>query len=290
MSTDTSTPRIDAATRMGAVHLTVADLDRSVAYYRDAIGLEVLGDGDRGASLGAGGAELVRLVEEPGARPSHGHTGLFHMALRVPDRTDLARWLAHAARDRVPLSGMSDHFVSEAIYLQDPDDHGIEIYHDRPRELWQGRVGEMNTMALDVQGLLGELNDPATEPFDGLPAGTDMGHVHLRVADIPSTVAFYRDVLGFDLMTTYGPHAAFLAAGGYHHHIGANVWQSMGAPSPPPGTAALRHATIVLPSLDEVSSVTSRVADRGQEPAVDDGDVVVTDPSGNRLLLTVAAA
>jgi catechol 2,3-dioxygenase len=289
MSTDTGTSnrRIDAATRMGAVHLTVADLERSVTYYRDAIGLEVLGDGDGGASLGAGGAELVRLVQEPGARPSRGHTGLFHLALRVPERADLARWLAHAARDQVPLAGMSDHFVSEAIYLQDPDDHGIEIYHDRPRELWEGRVGEMTTVALDVDGLLGELDDPAFEPFDALPAGTDMGHVHLRVADIPSTVAFYRDLVGFDLMTTYGLHAAFLAAGGYHHHVGGNVWQSMGAPPPPPGTAALRLATIVLPTTVERDRIAERVRDAGGEIDEHDEGPVIRDPSGNRLLLSV---
>jgi catechol 2,3-dioxygenase len=288
MSTDTSTsnPRIDAATRIGAVHLTAAHLARSVTYYRDAIGLEVLGDGDGTASLGAGGVELVHLVEEPDARPSRGHTGLFHMALRVPERADLARWLAHAARDRVPLAGMSDHFVSEAIYLQDPDDHGIEIYHDRPRSLWEGRVGEMNTQALDVQDLLGELDDPAGEPFERLPPGTDMGHVHLRVADIPSSVAFYRDVLGFDLMTTYGPHAAFLSAGGYHHHIGANVWQSMGAPPPPAGTAALRLATILLPSAAERDRAAERVRGAGGRPEQHGNGIVVRDPSGTALLLT----
>lgn len=283
--TGTAAARLGAATRMGAVHLTVADLTRSVDYYRDGIGLGVLADGAGTASLGAGEVELVRLVEEPGARPSRGHTGLFHMALRVPARDDLARWLAHAARDRVPLAGMSDHFVSEAIYLQDPDDHGIEIYHDRPRSLWEGRVGEMNTQALDVDDLFGELEDPATEPFAGLPAGTDVGHVHLRVADIPSTVAFYRDVLGFDLMTTYGPHAAFLAAGGYHHHIGANVWQSMGAPPPPPGTAALRLATIVLPDPAERDRAAGRVRKAGGTLEERAGGVVMRDPSGNALLL-----
>lgn len=277
---------IDASTRMGAVHLTVADLDRSVRYYRDAIGLGVLARDAGEASLGAGGQELVHLVEVPGAPSSRGHTGLFHLALRVPERADLARWLAHATRDRVALTGLSDHFVSEAIYLQDPDDHGIEIYHDRPRELWQDRIGEMTTAALDVEGLLGELGDPATEPFSGLPAGSDMGHVHLRVRDVPEAIAFYRDVLGMDLMTTYGPHAAFLAAGGYHHHIGANVWQSMGASPSPPGSAALRHATVVLPGETERDRVAGRVADGGQEPHATDAGVLVRDPSGTFLLLT----
>ena len=130
---------IPAATRMGAVHLTVGDLDRSLRYYGGQVGLELLGREGGTASLGAGGIELLGLVEEPGAQPAGRHTGLFHFALLVPERADLARWLAHAARDRVPLVGMSDHFVSEALYLTDPDGHGIEIYHDRPREVWEGK-------------------------------------------------------------------------------------------------------------------------------------------------------
>ena len=195
----------------------------------------------------------------------------------------------HAARERVPLSGMSDHFVSEAIYLQDPDDHGIEIYCDRPRQLWEGRVDEMTTVALDVDDILRELDDPATAAFDGLPGGTDMGHVHLRVADVPSAIAFYRDVLGMDLMATYGPQAAFLAAGGYHHHIGANVWQSRGASPAPAGTATLRQATILLPTEDERDRVAGVVADAGQEPDVTADGPVVRDPSGNALLLAVAS-
>ncbi len=281
-----TTPVIDASTRMGAVHLTVSELGRSVDYYRDAIGLGVLARESGEASLGAGGEELVHLVEAPGAAPSRGHTGLFHLALRVPERVDLARWLAHAVRRQTPLAGLSDHFVSEAIYLQDPDDHGIESYHDRPRDLWQGRVGEMTTAALDVDDLLTELPDPRTEGFAGLPAGTDMGHVHLRVRDVPQTIGFYRDVLGLELMTTYGPHAAFLAAGGYHHHIGANVWQSMGAPPAPPGTAALRHATIILLTPDERDRLAGRVAGAGQDPVSSSDGVLVRDPSGIALLLT----
>src|SRR5215210_1476315 len=233
---------------MGPVHLTVADLDRSLAYYRDAIGLRELERDNGRASLG-GDDELLVLYEEPGARPSHGHTGLFHFALLVPRRRDLAQWLAHAARDRVTLTGLSDHDVSEAIYLRDPDYHGIEIYADRPRELWEGQVRErLTTRPLDVENLLGELDDPETEPFDGLRGDTAMGNVHLKASSIPETVGFYRDAVGFDLTAALGDQAAFLSAGGYHHHVGANVWESAGAAPPPPGYAALRHATVVLPS------------------------------------------
>ena len=278
-------------TTMGPVELTVADHDRSRRFYEQAIGLRVLGQDGPRMSLGVDGTELLVLVEEPGARPAVGHTGLFHFALLVPDRPSLARWLAHAGRDGVPLSGLSDHFVSEAIYLSDPDLHGIEIYADRSRKTWEGRVGEgLTTEPLDTKGLLGELDDPAAEPFEGLPAGTTMGHVHLRVATIPETVAFYRDLLGFDLMASYGSQAAFLAAGGYHHHVGANIWESSGAAPPPTGTAALRQATIVLPDAGERDRVAGRVADAGQEPEAAGPDgVAVLDPSGNRLVLGVRA-
>jgi catechol 2,3-dioxygenase len=286
----TVTASIPATTRMGAVHLTVADLKRSLAHYGRRVGLRLLQQAEGCASLGAGDTKVLRLVEEPGARPAVGHTGLFHFALRVPERVDLARWLAHAAHDHVPLLGMSDHFVSEALYLADPDGHGIEIYHDRPRELWEGRVGvRMTTGPLDVADLLGELDDPAATRFEGLPAGTDMGHVHLQVADVPQAVSFYRDVLGFDLTAELGGSAAFFAAGGYHHHVGANIWHSRGASPPPPGTAALRHATIALPDSAERDRVVGRVADAGQEPEARPDGVLVRDPSGIELLLTADA-
>jgi catechol 2,3-dioxygenase len=271
---------------VGAVHLTVADLARSLTYYRDAIGLEVREQSNGRAALGTSERELLVLVEEPGAAPAYGYTGLYHFALLLPQRVDLARWLAHAARADVPLVGLSDHFVSEAIYLSDPNGHGIEIYCDRPREVWEGNVFErMTTLPLDVPSLLGELEDPEREPFVGLPAGTVMGHVHLKVASIPETVAFYGDVLGFELMAQLGAQAAFLAAGGYHHHIGANTWESAGAAPPPPNTAALRHATIVLPDAAERDRVLARLAEAGHTTEESDDGPRVRDPSGNVLVL-----
>ena len=286
----TATATIPATTRMGAVHLTVADLERSLDYYRRRIGLGLLRREDGEASLGAGDTELLRLVLEPGARPAVGHTGLFHYALRVPERADLARWLAHAARDHVPLLGMSDHFVSEALYLADPDGHGIEIYRDRPREVWEGQVGaRMTTDPLDVADLLGELEEPASASFEGLPPGTDMGHVHLQVADVAEAVSFYRDVLGFDLMAELFGSAAFFGAGGYHHHVGANVWHSRGASPAPPGFAALQLATITLPDAAKRDRVVARVADAGREPETRPDGVLVRDPSGIGLLLAAPA-
>jgi catechol 2,3-dioxygenase len=272
---------------MGAVHLTVADLERSLAYYESTIGLAVVERTDGRASLGAGRTELLVLVEEPRARPAHRHTGLYHFALLVPERVDLARWLAHAARERVPLVGLSDHFVSEAIYLSDPDEHGIEIYADRPREVWGGQVdARMTTIPLDVQSLFGELEDPESEPFEGLANGTVMGHVHFKVASVPETIEFYRDVLGFGLMAALGSQAAFLSAGGYHHHVGANTWESAGAPPPPAGSAALRHATIVLPSAEDREEVARRVADSGRGVEDTPQGPLVRDPAGNALVLS----
>jgi catechol 2,3-dioxygenase len=278
---------IPDGTTMGAVHLTVADLERSLAFYESTIGLAVLERTDRRASLGAGRTELLVLVEEPRARPAHRHTGLYHFALLVPQRVDLARWLAHAVRERAPLVGLSDHFVSEAIYLSDPDEHGIEIYADRPREVWEGQVGaRLTTIPLDVQSLFGELEDPESEPFDGLANATVMGHVHFKVASVPETIEFYRDVLGFGLMAALGSQAAFLSAGGYHHHVGANTWESAGAPPPPAGSAALRHATIVLPSAEDREEVARRVADSGRGVEDTPQGPLVRDPAGNALVLS----
>jgi catechol 2,3-dioxygenase len=277
---------LPAATRMGAVHLTVADLARSLDWYERSIGLRVHRRDNGTAWLGAGGEDLLVLTEQPGAAPADGYSGLFHFALLVPSRADLARWLARAARDEVPLTGMSDHFVSEAIYLRDPDHHGIEIYADRPRELWDGQVWErMTTLPLDTNDLLGVLEDPRSGPFEGLATGTTMGHVHLCVADVAPTVGFYRDRLGFDLVAQLGDQAAFLSAGGYHHHLGANTWQSRGAAFAPEGTARLMRATVVVPdegTLDEVERLD------GAERSPD--GVALRDPSGNPLLVAATAA
>ena len=276
-------------TTVGPVQLTVADLDRSLEYYRSAIGLDVRDRANGRAELGTSERELLVLDEIPGASPAYGHTGLYHFALLVPARAELARWLAHASRDSVPLVGLSDHFVSEAIYLSDPDGHGIEIYCDRPREIWEGHVFErLTTMPLDIGNLLAELPDPESEPFERLPEGTVMGHVHLKVASIPDAIAFYRDVIGFALMAQLGDQAAFLSAGGYHHHLGANTWESAGASPPPEGTAALRQATIVLPDAAERDRLVERLDEAGHPAEETDDGPRVRDPSGNAFVLDVA--
>jgi catechol 2,3-dioxygenase len=264
---------IAADTHMGLVELSVSDLDRSLAYWQDAIGLRVLSRENGSAELGVD-TPLVRLVEEPGARRAHGFTGLFHVALLVPDRPSLGRFLDHTAREQIPLTGLSDHVVSEAIYLRDPDHHGIEVYADRPRERWEGRVSQtMTTVPLDTDSLLADAGDAA---FDGLPDGTRVGHVHLCVRDVAETIAFYRDQLGMGLTAHRGDQAAFLSAGGYHHHLGGNTWETRGAPPAPEGTARLLRFTVVVPDDEELARVAERI-----------GGTEVRDPSGNQLLLSV---
>lgn len=289
-ATATDTPvlgEIPSGARVGAVHIAVSDLARSVDYYENVIGLSVRDRTGSRAMLGVGEEDLLDLVEQPGAHPARGYCGLYHFALLLPKRSDLARWLAHATRERVALVGLADHYVSEAIYLSDPDEHGIEIYWDRPREVWDGKVAErMTTLPLDTSSLFGELPDPASEPFDQLPAGTRMGHIHLCVAEVSQTIAFYRDVLGFALMASLGEQAAFLSAGGYHHHLGANTWESAGAGQPPAAVAALRQATIVLPDEVELDRLVARVADAGNEIDALEKGLLVHDPSGNPIVLT----
>jgi catechol 2,3-dioxygenase len=261
-------------TRMGLVELSVSDLDRSLVYWQDAIGLRVLSRENGTAELGRD-TPLVRFVEEPGARPAQGFAGLFHVALLVPDRPSLGRFLAHTVREQIPLTGLSDHVVSEAIYLRDPDYHGIEIYADRPREQWEGQVGQrMTTIPLDTDSLLAEAGDAG---FDGLPDGTTVGHVHLCVRDVDETIGFYRDRLGMGLTAHLGDQAAFLSAGGYHHHLGGNTWETRGAPPAPEGTARLLRFTIVVPDEEELGRVAERI-----------GGTEVRDPSGNPLVLAAS--
>jgi catechol 2,3-dioxygenase len=278
-------PGIAPATRMGAVHLTVADLARSLDYYQRLLGLQVHGRENGTAQLGAGEEDLLVLHEEPGAEPAPRNTGLFHFALLVPSRHDLARWFAHAIKSEARFAGMSDHLVSEAIYLRDPDWHGIEIYRDRPRAEWQrdGEFVKMATLPLDAEGVLSALEggEPA---FEHMAPGTTMGHVHLQVADIPATETFYTEVVGMDLQARYADQASFLSAGGYHHHLGANVWNSRGAAPPPPGSAALRHFVVLLPDEAALGEVAERIPDATQDSA---GEIAVKDPANNTLILAV---
>jgi catechol 2,3-dioxygenase len=237
------------STQLGPVTLAVSDLDRSLSFYRDLVGLFVLEGRGSQATLGVGDTAVIQLVEEAGAKPAHRYTtGLYHVAILYPDRAALARVVRHMASQGYPFTGASDHLVSEAFYLDDADGLGVELYRDRPRAEWNwsGDTIEMATRPLDVNELLSE----ATRPFDGAPDGTRLGHVHLKVGDIAQAEAFYRDVLGFSVTTHLGESATFLAAGGYHHHIGANVWESRGAGPAPAGHTGLREIVIEASGID----------------------------------------
>ena len=280
---------IPPETSIGKVRLRVADLDDLTTFYERVIGLKDVERDGHLARLGAAeGEPVVELLGAPDAAPAPGFsTGLFHLAILVPDRAELARSLQRVAAAGWRLTGASDHLVSEALYLQDPEGNAIEIYRDRPREEWRRNGDElaMATLPLDLESVLAELG-PAERQANGMPAGTTMGHVHLQVADIPAAEGFYSRALGLDVMVRSYPGALFLAAGGYHHHVGLNTWQSQGAPAPPEGALGLDRYELVLPNAAERDSAADRLAAaRAHVERLDDG-VLATDPSSNRVLLT----
>lgn len=285
---ETSLP---ASTHVGAVHLTVSDLDRSVSFYTERLGFQVMAKDAGAARLGAGDADLLVLAENRAARPRRGTTGLYHFAVLVPSRADLARSLGLLAATRTPLTGASDHGVSEALYLADPDDNGIEIYRDRPRAEWPTAGGRlsMGTAPLDLEDLYAAREQGSTAP-EGLAPGTVIGHVHLHVADLAAAQRFYVDLLGFDVMQGYGPSALFVSAGGYHHHVGLNTWQGVGAPPPGPDATGLRWFELVLPDPDEVARLRARLRAAGLEVEETDADLLFRDPSRNAVRVKAAAS
>ena len=274
-------------THIGKVRLRVADIDALTTFYERVVGLQAVErDGDVVRLGPEGGEPLIELVAAPEAPPAPSFsTGLFHLAILVPDRPELARSLRRVGGAGWRLTGASDHLVSEALYLRDPEGNGIEIYRDRPRDQWNRDNGElrMATLPLDLQDVLDELRDEG-EATNGMPAGTTMGHVHLQVADIPAAEGFYNGALGLDVMVRSYPGALFLAAGGYHHHLGLNTWQSQGAPPPPDGALGLDRYELVLPAAGDVDAAAERLGESGDPMRVEEG-VVARDPSGNRVLL-----
>jgi catechol 2,3-dioxygenase len=279
---------IPPETAIGKVRLRVSDIDALAAFYERVVGLRAVErDGDLARLGPEGGEPLVELVAAPGAPAPPGFsTGLFHLAILVPDRAELARSLHRVAGAGWRLTGASDHLVSEALYLRDPEGNGIEIYRDRPRDQWNrdGDEVRMATLPLDLDGVLGELQ-PGEEDVNGMPEGTTMGHVHLQVADIPAAEAFYNGGVGLDVMVRSYPGALFLAAGGYHHHLGVNTWQSQGAPPPPEGALGLDRYELVFPDEASRDAAADRLAGSGDPVRLEDG-VQAADPSGNRVLLT----
>jgi catechol 2,3-dioxygenase len=276
-------------TAIGVVRLTVADLARSQQFYERALGLQGAEREDGALALSVVGANpVIELVANPAASPlDRRATGLFHLAILLPTRHDLALALHRLVETRWPLDGASDHLVSEALYLSDPDGNGIEIYRDRPREDWPHREGllQMATNPLDLQGLVGELKDQ-DDRSESAPAGTRIGHVHLQVADLDDAEQFYSGALGFDVAVRGYPGALFVSAGGYHHHIGLNTWNSAGASPPAPDSIGLRSFDVALPDSAELDRTLERARAAGVDASRANGTAILRDPSGNTVRLS----
>ncbi len=270
---------------IGMVTLRVADLAAELSFYQEALGLIVQRREGDIAFLGAGGPDLLALIHFPQGYQVRA-AGLFHFALLLPSRADLARFLRHLAATRVPLQGLSDHIVSEAIYLADPEGNGIEVYADRPREAWyRGGKFQLDTLPLDVDDLMESLRG-AEGAWNGMPPGTRMGHIHLRVTSVPATEAFYRDRLGFDVMATM-PSATFLSVDGYHHHVGANTWAGR-LPAAPPNALGLDRYALEWDDATRLNAIRERL--QAANYAIEDAAAgwQVRDPSGICIVMRAA--
>ena len=281
---------IDPGTRIGAVHLTISDLRRSVLFYEAHLGFVVHRRDDRTAWLGPGGPDLLILSQCETAPRVRGTTGVYHFAILVPSRADLSRSLGRLVETDTVMQGAADHGVSEALYLADEDGNGIEIYRDRPRAEWPVVAGRLRMGAdpLDLDALLAEAG--GADRGAGLARGTVIGHVHLHVSRLADAEAFYVGLLGFELMQQYGPSALFVSAGGYHHHIGLNTWAGVGAPPPPPGAIGLRHFVVTLPHEAAFAAVAERLRAAGVPSEPLEGGLLIHDPAKNAILLETRLA
>jgi catechol 2,3-dioxygenase len=282
MNAEPSPNPLSPSLTLGAVHLTITDLDHTIDFYRVGLGLAVLDQSDGEAVLGVGDQRLVHLVENRKASPIVRTTGLYHFAIRVPGRRELGNVLQNIIERQIPVTGFADHNVSEAIYLPDLDGNGIEIYRDRPRDEWQydGGTIRMATDPIDLPGVLTARDK--TSKFVGMEAGTDMGHMHLHVADLATTQPFYQDVLGFDMVMKLAGSALFMSVDGYHHHLGLNTWQGRGAPSPAADAVGLRHFEVRVPQKD-IEGIATRLDSAGLTYQREAGSLIVDDPSTNTI-------
>lgn len=272
-------------TSLGPVTLRVRNLARMLHFYTERLGLTVFAEAAGTATLGAGMTPLVVLNERPTFRRYTGTTGLYHFALLLPDRAALGAALQHLIDTQTPLQGASDHAVSEAVYLADPEQNGIELYRDRPRDAWRFANGalHMTTEPLDIAGVLA---DGAAHRWQGMPPGTRMGHMHLHVGDLAAAERFYTGVVGLTLMARYGDSASFVSAGGYHHHLGLNTWAGRGAPAPGDDALGLDHWQLQLPDAASLDALRARLATAGAPDTATDDGWLTRDPSGNGLLLS----
>jgi len=272
---------------IGAVSLKTRNLEALAAFYGEALGLSVMRREERGATLGAGGVPLVELELQPAARPDDPReAGLYHTALLMPTRADLARWLHRVARRKVALTGASDHAVSEAFYLDDPDGNGVEVYCDRPAESWEwtGDDLKITTDPLDIDAILREV--PANSSYLGAPDGLRIGHVHLRVGEVGRAEAFYRDGLGLDV-TRRRHGASFMSSGRYHHHIAANVWHSAGAAVRDPDRAGLSLLVLEAADANTLAEIRARLARGGIPFRESSAGIETSDPWGTRLRIAL---
>jgi catechol 2,3-dioxygenase len=288
------TKTISTLATIGAVALTVSNLERSLEFYQDGLGFSPLNNQKNTTCLGLDGRPLLYLTGRPEARRIPRTTGLYHFAILTPSRLELAKTLYHLAEKEIPIEGVADHSVSEALYLSDPDGNGIEIYRDRPQGEWlhdpDGTL-HMTSDPLDLDGLLGELQGQP-QHWNGLHPHTRIGHVHLHVSRLPEAEHFYTDILGFNLMAHIGSSASFVSAGGYHHHIGLNTWVGVGAPPPPPDSIGLLWFSIHLPDEAALEQVAGRVRQAGLPLPADSAfrdecpkGLLVHDPSQNGIVL-----
>ncbi|MBX9828594.1 MAG: VOC family protein [Xanthobacteraceae bacterium] len=270
--------------RIGAVGLIARDLDRLTNYYRDLLGLTVMERTASIARLGTGGVTLLEIEHRPDARPDDPSTaGLYHTAFLMPTRADHARWIAHIAKNRVPITGASDHGVSEAFYLDDPEGNGIEVYNDRPRErwTWQNGLVVMQTKQLDIEAILDEI-DRATATYPAAPEGLRIGHIHLRVGSIEQAEEFYRGPIGLELTRRRGG-ATFMSSGGYHHHVGANVWHSDRAGARDQNRAGLAWFSMELAEPGAVEAMAGRLRAANAPVAASPDGIETADPWGTRI-------
>ncbi len=268
---------------IGAVGLIARDLDRLADYYQNLLGLSMLERTSKLARLGVNGVTLIEIEHRPDVKPDDERTaGLYHTAFLMPTRQDHARWILHIARNRVPITGASDHGVSEAFYLDDPEGNGIEVYNDRPRERWERQDGliVMKTVQLDVEAILRE-TDPS-EPYVAAPDGLRIGHIHLRVGNVERAEEFYRGAVGLDLTRRRGG-ATFMSSGGYHHHVGANVWHSDGAGLRDPDRAGLAWFSMAAADDAALDAATARLKSPNAAVTAIPGGVETADPWGTRV-------